>query len=393
MSDRLSIDDELTLERLDTCQRTMRRTFPFTFLSIVMVCVVLGGRVPLGAILMWAVAMLLALAACFWFSVCYARDRRAGAVLSWRRGVLGSALVGIGWGSLGVLAMPYLGDTALAAYVLVFALGVSSVSVLSTAASRSRFAALNGTMAGLLTLSYLASGYVEARKLACAIPLYVMVMSALHTQVHGIVVNNIRLTLELREAAMHDALTGLLNRRAFSDVVRDAMVDALRWGERIAVLYLDVDRFKTVNDTLGHAAGDRVLVETAARLVTELRPGDACGRIGGDEYAVLLRRVTNELDVAYVSSRIVATMNRPFIVGDGLARVGVSVGSTIMRADSDAGALLREADEAQYRAKRAGGGRAVAFDAEDIADMRRTVQSGAEIAPAPGPGAGLGLMR
>ena len=157
----------------------------------------------------------------------------------------------------------------------------------------------------------------------------------------------------LRHLAGHDALTGVANRHEF----RDRLAHALSIGERdIAVAFCDLDGFKPVNDSYGHLAGDRVLVEVADRLRASLRTGDELARIGGDEFTVLLRNVPDTATALHVAERLLASVREPFSAGETDVALGLSVGVVMADAASSADSLLARADDALYAAKRAGGG-------------------------------------
>jgi diguanylate cyclase (GGDEF)-like protein len=161
---------------------------------------------------------------------------------------------------------------------------------------------------------------------------------------------------QLRHQALHDPLTGLPNRTLFLDRVRHAVDTAGRSGVWPAVLYLDLDGFKPVNDTFGHEAGDVLLRTVADRLRGCLRPADTAARLGGDEFVVLLNGPIDRLGVARVVERIRAQLDVPMLLGDGLlttvgASIGVALGDELETPDADT--LVRNADVAMYAAKRA----------------------------------------
>jgi diguanylate cyclase (GGDEF)-like protein len=165
------------------------------------------------------------------------------------------------------------------------------------------------------------------------------------------------------EVARHDALTGLVSRALFHERLQDYLAADAAAG-RVALLFVDLDRFKAVNDTLGHAAGDRLLVEVARRLQTTVRPGDMVGRLGGDEFAVILSPATEEHAVD-VATRIIDKLSRPYEVADGAtAEIGASVGVALNTSD-DQSELVRRADIAMYSAKRSGRGRCVVFEDDE----------------------------
>ncbi|HWB36514.1 MAG TPA: EAL domain-containing protein [Rugosimonospora sp.] len=164
-----------------------------------------------------------------------------------------------------------------------------------------------------------------------------------------------RLEHELRHRAFHDALTGLANRVLFHDRVQQAVGRARRAGGIVGVLFIDLDDFKVVNDTLGHPVGDQLLVAVADRLKRVLRPQDSAARLGGDEFAALIQDARDPDEIERVAERIVAAMAEPFRLGPVLAGGGVSVGVATTQDAGDDTDLLRQADLALYVAK--GGGK------------------------------------
>ena len=176
-------------------------------------------------------------------------------------------------------------------------------------------------------------------------------------QVGGIVVNtrdiSERRTLQARltHQAFHDELTRLANRSLFLNRVSHAVARAPRSGYPSAVLFLDLDDFKKVNDSLGHAVGDELLVAAAARLTTCVRPGDTIARLGGDEFAVLLEDVEALTDVIAVTDRIIGALRAPFRVSGREVFIGVSIGIATLREGESPDDVVRNADLAMYFAK------------------------------------------
>jgi diguanylate cyclase (GGDEF)-like protein len=158
----------------------------------------------------------------------------------------------------------------------------------------------------------------------------------------------------MRYMAQHDALTGLPNRRLFIEQGNLMLAAALREGATLAVLFLDIDHFKTVNDTLGHQAGDRLLGQIAERLKDRLRSSDAVARHGGDEFVALLRM--NERDTARrVSDALIQEIGKPFVLDGHDVSVSTSIGIAYYPQDSqDLDRLLSLSDEALYAAKNSG---------------------------------------
>jgi diguanylate cyclase (GGDEF)-like protein len=169
-------------------------------------------------------------------------------------------------------------------------------------------------------------------------------------------------TLADMHAAFHDSLTGLASRTLFLDRLEYALVNAARSGTTVALLFVDLDHFKRVNDTLGHAAGDRLLIEVADRLRHCLRASDTAARLGGDEFVVLLHVATAD-DAAIVADRILEALSAPVLISGVDVDVSASIGIAASVAGAvDGGDLLRNADAAMYRAKRAGKGRHETFE-------------------------------
>jgi diguanylate cyclase (GGDEF)-like protein/PAS domain S-box-containing protein len=159
----------------------------------------------------------------------------------------------------------------------------------------------------------------------------------------------------IRRLAYHDSLTGLPNRALFEDRLRMALAQARRQGEMLGVLFLDVDSFKLVNDTLGHSAGDKLLQSVANDLSALIREGDTVARVGGDEFTLLLPTIERTEDVTDVAQRILECLRLPRIIAGQEFRATASIGITTFPADGEDGeALLRNADTAMYRAKEHG---------------------------------------
>jgi diguanylate cyclase (GGDEF)-like protein/PAS domain S-box-containing protein len=175
--------------------------------------------------------------------------------------------------------------------------------------------------------------------------------------------------LELSHAALHDTLTGLPNRALFLDRLGLALRRTERRSGSVAVLFCDLDRFKIVNDSLGHDAGDRMLVDVASRIGAALRPADTVARFGGDEFTILCEDIAGEIEAATIAQRIVDVFREPFLLEDGEVFLATSLGIAIARGTDDRGAdLIRDADAAMYRAKERGKGRYEIFDEAMRAD-------------------------
>jgi len=163
----------------------------------------------------------------------------------------------------------------------------------------------------------------------------------------------------LKKMAHYDVLTGLPNRALFGDRLAQALRQARRGQYRLAVLFIDLDRFKPVNDTLGHDAGDDVLREVAERIRTCVRDSDTVARIGGDEFAVILDRIGHNGDAAHIADAILQAMAAPFTAKDVECAIGASIGVSFYPEHGEHGdLLLAAADRAMYEAKKQGGNKA-----------------------------------
>jgi diguanylate cyclase (GGDEF)-like protein len=167
----------------------------------------------------------------------------------------------------------------------------------------------------------------------------------------------------LAHQALHDPLTGLPNRALFLDRLAVALDRARRWESALAVLFLDIDNFKSVNDTFGHHAGDQVLIGLGARLARVMRPMDTFARFGGDEFTLVFEDLGEEREVVAIAQRIIESVAQPFRVDDGQATVTVSIGIAVV-ADPTVSpeTIIQQADAAMYRAKAHGRARFELFD-------------------------------
>jgi diguanylate cyclase (GGDEF)-like protein/PAS domain S-box-containing protein len=179
----------------------------------------------------------------------------------------------------------------------------------------------------------------------------------------AIAIGRVRYDAQMEHAALHDALTGLPNRTLLLDRLRQALARAAREDGKVAVLFLDLDNLKVLNDSLGHSAGDELLRAIGPRLHGELRATDTVARFGGDEFAVVCEDVQDEEHALAIAQRLVRAFEDPFMVG-GEERFGsASVGIVVTGAGRVAEELLSDADAAMYRAKERGRGRFEMFDA------------------------------
>jgi diguanylate cyclase (GGDEF)-like protein len=171
---------------------------------------------------------------------------------------------------------------------------------------------------------------------------------------------------DARRQALRDPLTGLANRVLIEDRLDVALAAARRAGDSVALLLIDLNRFKDVNDSFGHETGDAALVHAATRIAARLRASDTAGRLGGDEFAVLLPAVRGPEYAERIARKLVESVREPLVIGGATLRLEASVGIALFpRHGDDAGTLFRRADVAMYRAKRMGTGHVVYDDDRD----------------------------
>jgi diguanylate cyclase (GGDEF)-like protein len=184
--------------------------------------------------------------------------------------------------------------------------------------------------------------------------------------------------VELHHQATHDALTGLSNRHLLADRTAQCLSQAKRAGQRLAMLFLDLDRFKLINDSCGHGVGDALLEAVAARLQATVRDSDTVARFGGDEFVIMLPALAQLEDAGNVAQKVIAAFTKPFVVGGQELHVTASVGLSVYPEDGDTSdTLLKHADAAMYRAKEHGGN-GLQFYAREmgaLAEERVTLQS------------------
>lgn len=179
----------------------------------------------------------------------------------------------------------------------------------------------------------------------------------------SVAATNTRRADVLYRQATYDGLTGLINRQAFLDRLGERVAAAIRNGKRGALLFLDLDRFKQVNDTRGHVAGDELLRGVAGRLRTEMRASDLIARLGGDEFAVIVPEFSSEAELVTLCRRLIRNINEPIRVGEIAHEIDVSIGICVFPTDGDDPiALLMKSDVAMYKAKEQSGSSFTFFD-------------------------------
>jgi diguanylate cyclase (GGDEF)-like protein/PAS domain S-box-containing protein len=171
-----------------------------------------------------------------------------------------------------------------------------------------------------------------------------------------------RLEEELRYAAIHDKLTGMPNRTLLFDRIEQALARSVRNQRAVTVMLLDVDQFKQVNDSQGHAAGDELLVELAARFRAVLRDGETIARLGGDEFALVAEGLSGQAETVALAERALSVFSEPFAISGATPEMTASLGIAVAGDDETSESLLRDADTAMYRVKTAGKGGFAFFD-------------------------------
>jgi diguanylate cyclase (GGDEF)-like protein/PAS domain S-box-containing protein len=183
----------------------------------------------------------------------------------------------------------------------------------------------------------------------------------------------------IRHDSLHDGLTGLPNRTLLLDLVERALARNDRLRQPLAVLFVDLDHFRLVNDSLGREAGDELLRLVAPRLLRAIRPSDTLARLGGDEFAVLCEQLPSEVSAIRIANELVSALQEPIVLGGAEHSCSASIGVAFSTPESSAAELLRDADAAMYRAKAAGGGRAELFDREMRASVLGRIRTEAAL--------------
>lgn len=370
----------------DQVNRALMRSSLLGIPASALLALILGSSVSaqrrLIFVLLVSVADLVTFAGSIWY---LSRRRRGEVVPRYWFGPFSMALTGLAWASLALIALPDARHGDLRAIYLLFVVGTSATNVVGAAARRLYYFTSQIPMLGVVGLTFVASGDRVTRLLGFAVPIYFIVMTSLHHEVHSVVISELQLqeqndeanvqlraaNTQLSQKALRDDLTGLANRAAFMDRLDAAVAAARRDGTMIGVLYLDVDRFKVINDSLGHAVGDMVLAQVAERIMKIIRGRDLLARLGGDEFTMLLDGVHGRAEAIAIAERVSGALAEPFSVAGRRFNVSASIGiATNLDVTDDGEALLSHADAAQYRAKQGGRNRIEVFDIE----LRESIQ-------------------
>ena len=381
-----SLSAEVRLACDDQVNRALRRSALTGIPASILLALIIGNSVPMPNRIAFVLFVSVADIATFIGSIWYLGQRKRGRVLhNYWFGPFSAVLTGLAWASMAVIALPDANHTDLRAVYLLFVVGVSATEVVGAAARRLYYFACQIPMLGVVSVAFFVSGDRATVLLACAVPIYFGVMTSLHHEVHSLVISELQLkesnsdaTVQLQEAnsrltyqAARDDLTGLANRSAFMESLHDAAASSRHDGSTIGVLYFDIDRFKVVNDSLGHGVGDLLLAKVANRLQGVMRSQDLLARLGGDEFTLLLDRIHGRSEAIAIAERVADAFGDPFEIAGRRFNISASIGiATNLDNADDAETLLTYADAAQYRAKQRGRNRIEVFDAE----LRESIQ-------------------
>ena len=379
----------------DQVNRALRRTALLGIPASTLLALILGSSVATSRRVTFVAIVCIADLATFAGSCRYLARRGRGEVLDhYWFGPFSTAFTGLAWGSLAVIGLPSARHVDLRAVYLLFVCGTSATYVVGASARRLYYYTSQLPMLVLVAAAFMSQGDRVTRLLGWAVPIYFAVMTSLHHEVHGVVVSEFQLrerndeaSARLREAntrlakqALRDELTGLPNRAAFADQLERAVAAARRDSSLIGVLYFDIDHFKFVNDSLGHRAGDELLVGVAERVLSFMRRSDMLARLGGDEFTMLLDRLHDGSEAIAIAERVAECFAAPFEISGRRFNVSASIGiATNLNPADDAETLLSNADAAQYRAKEGGRNRIEVFDIEFRQSIRRRLDDEQEL--------------
>ncbi len=357
----------------DQVHRALRRSALAGIPASTLLALILGSSVPLSRRIAFMACVWVADIVMFTASGWYLRRRSRGELINnYWLGPLSTFGLGLAWGSVTLIALPNAHYAELRSVCLLFVCATAASYTVGTAARRLYFYSCLIPLLGPGTLVFLTSGDRTGRLFGLAMPIYFGLMATMHHEVHALVVSELQLRQRndeanalLRRQALHDDLTGLANRGAFVEQLARAVSAARRDQTLIGVLYFDLDHFKFVNDSLGHAAGDELLIDVAARVRSVMRGQDLLARLGGDEFTMLLDRLRDNAEAVTIAERVRASFAEPFDVAGRHQYVTASIGvATNTHATETAEQLISNADAAQYRAKQSGRNRVEVYDVE-----------------------------
>jgi diguanylate cyclase (GGDEF)-like protein len=364
------VSDEVRLACIDQVNRSTHRSGFAAPVAATLLVVIFGHAVSVPLMIGWAVTATVATGIAVCCAEVYLRRRRRGMPVGrWIYGPISAGLTGFGWASLPLFVFPSASHYQLRALYLIFLVGVSAANTVGAAARRSYFFPFQLALFVTIDVVLLSAQDRPTQVLGLAVPVFFVVMIGLHQEVHTVVLSELclreenaeanqqlrELNVQLGEIALRDDLTGSANRVAFVNALGRVVSEVRRDGGVVGVVFLDLDRFKVVNDSLGHQAGDELLIQVADRIRGVLRDGDMLARLGGDEFTVLLQGLKEPGESLEAANRIHQAFENPFTISGRNVQVTASVGVTVTTNCLDSPQdLLRQADLAQYQAKENG---------------------------------------
>jgi diguanylate cyclase (GGDEF)-like protein len=362
--------------------------------AVIVVAVAFGGRLDRAHLLAWVAMAVVAQALAAWGWVRHRRAVEAADRSGLRLHVHAVALaVAAVWGATALLPDPT--DTPLLVTFVLVPFGASAFNVLQCAAVRSLFLTYQLTVLAVAELALIMGNTRESIAVAVAGLVWLVLTVSFHNLVHDGVIASLRLRWHtdelvrslqserallaeanslLAHQAVHDSLTGLRNRRGTMEVLEQELERARREGSRVAVLYIDLDRFKNVNDSLGHRAGDHLLEVIADRVQRVLPREATAGRLGGDELVAIVPGGDDPHALLELAARVGRAVSEPLHLEGREVNVSASIGIAVGPEDGDHPAeLLRHANAALHRAKDRGRDRAEMFDGLLRSEMERRI--------------------
>ena len=372
-----AISDDVRLACLDQVNRSVLRAGIAGPAGAILLVLIFGHALPLRQTVAWAAAVVVVNVTSAWIAGSYLKRRRRNAAVGrWPIGPVTMALTGLAWGALPFFVFLPVSHYDLRAVYLIVLCAASAANAVGAAARRSYFLPFQLALLLPVDLFCLLAHDRSTQLLGLAIPVFLVVMIVLYQQVHRLVLSELQLrehngevnkelmtlNAQLGEIALRDGLTDAANRVAFVNALGHAISESRIRDSFVGVVFLDLDRFKVVNDSLGHQAGDELLVQVADRIRGVLRGGDVLGRLGGDEFTVLLPGLNQGAESLSAARRIHRALQDPFLLFNRSVLITASVGVTASIGTSESSQdLLHQADLAQYRAKEDGGNRVEVF--------------------------------
>ncbi len=402
-------EPELVMELLAQANKLNMRSAVGTPATVVMIVATLWAATPHLGLIAWGCGAILVGVLHVSLHIHYRHRADERTPTFWRRRY--TVAMGVGgalWGSISVLALPGGDHEEYQALVALYLIAVMAANSIFSSPLRRLFLAFQVPLAVVGVTGLILADTTFTGMLAVVVIFSLFFSFGLYDQSNSAAVAAVRLAhrnsallvelraervrideanAELREAntqlehqAAHDSLTDLANRQRFRAELQSALVDARSSDSWVGVAFFDLDRFKLVNDSLGHLVGDQLLVAVAERVGSVLGPGDLLGRLGGDEFTVLMPHLRDDAEAVAFAERIRLAFRRPFTVGTREMTITTSVGVSLNTDPGDsADDLLRHADIAMYRAKAIGRDRVAVFDASMREAIARRVGDEAEI--------------